>query len=549
MSEPNRTTAEQIVRRTVAVLNTPDRLKTYLKSQAAAKRKSSFAKAWTNPTQRIDYKSDKPASSLKVTAVLNPSGAEGAATIAKHTQTTKKTPDPDHSDWICATKSVDLTADSSSYMNNDYSNSNSHIYPGAIFTFENFYKGDYAEQPGQRNPLTVYTDNSDIDGSSGVEVKDPNIVTIRDAIATIYRRFKGPTATEAYSSQTFESNNSAELNMQISGGASGFGVSFSDAFKTGNTSHSVCLTIDARKSLFSIGVLPPDNGFFTDSSVEATPNLMVVSNVSYGVRVLGNLNISFSSSEELDEFQASYSGLGYDAHAVFDYLQKNSSSSSTVNAYVIGGPSNLTATTFDPKEFLTQLNKIMEGASYENARPIGYQFMNMAGDIVGSQSATDHFEIIQCAPATDDPKVQSVRVEFLSGSDGKDWNTNLNVYVYPENFVNNPTADDMVGAVYGYQSQGHSWAFGGGQFDDVFLVPGDGVTPAPRLTRNQFNKDGAHVRLHIYPDGHDTWDVQEMNLYFNFEDGSSQLIKVPSFVVSQDVRMYDYFASPGSFAP
>ena len=91
---------------------------------------------------------------------------------------------------------------------------------------------------------------------------------------------------------------------------------------------------------------------------------MVVSNVSYGVRVLGNLNISFSSSEESDEFQASYSGLGYDAHAVFDYLQKNSSSSSTVNAYVIGSTSNLTATTFDPKEFLTQLNKIMEGASY-----------------------------------------------------------------------------------------------------------------------------------------------------------------------------------------
>ena len=126
---------------------------------------------------------------------------------------------------------------------------------------------------------------------------------------------------------------------------------------------------------------------------------------------------------------------------------------------------------------------------------------------------------------------------------------NLNVYVYPENFVNNPTADDMVGAVYGYQSQGHSWAFGGGQFDDVFLVPGDGVTPAPRLTRNQFNKDGAHVRLHIYPGRARHVGRPEMNLYFNFEDGSSQLIKVPSFVVSQDVRMYDYFASPGSFAP
>ena len=188
-------------------------------------------------------------------------------------------------------------------------------------------------------------------------MKDPNIVTIRDRDATIYRQFKGPTATEAYSSQTFESNNSAELNMQISGGASGFGVSFSDAFKTGNTSHSVCLTIDARKSLFSIGVLPPDNGFFTDSSVEATPNLMVVSNVSYGVRVLGNLNISFVDLKNRTSSRRAIAGSDTMLTRCSTICRRTLRHRARSTPMLSAVPADSTATTFDPKEFSTSIEQ------------------------------------------------------------------------------------------------------------------------------------------------------------------------------------------------
>src|ERR1019366_3502039 len=177
-----------------------------------------------------------------------------------------------------------------------YSNANSHIYPGAIFTFNDFYGGQYKEQAGKRNPMSLYTDNPNIKGSSGVEINDPSIISCHDAIATIYRRFTGPAANEATSFDALESSNSADLNMQISGGASAYGVSFSDAFTTSNSSTSIALTIDARKSVYSISALPPDGGFFSDPSVEHIPNLMVVSNVSYGVRVLANLTVTFNTS-------------------------------------------------------------------------------------------------------------------------------------------------------------------------------------------------------------------------------------------------------------
>jgi hypothetical protein len=99
--------------------------------------------------------------------------------------------------------------------------------------------------------MELDTDNPNINGSSGVQVKNPSIVTSRDAIATIYHRMTGPAANEATAFQVYKSYTSSDLNMQISGGASGFGLSFSDAFSSNSSSSSLSLTIDARKSASS----------------------------------------------------------------------------------------------------------------------------------------------------------------------------------------------------------------------------------------------------------------------------------------------------------
>jgi len=534
------TSATEVVQgKDIPIVKTSPVIKKYKTTPTYAKRQKTYAKTWTNPETKLNYDHGH---SLTIKMVKNPSDTEGTSHITKKSKTIKKTPDKSHPDWTCTTQNVSLNANSSSFLNNDYSDANSHIYPGAIFTFENFYHGQYKEQTGARNPMELDTDNPNIKGSSGVLVKDPSIVTTRDAIATLYHRMTGPAANESTAFQVYKSYTSSDLNIQISGGASGFGISFSDAFSSNSSSSSLSLTIDARKSVYSISALPPDNGFFTDASIENTPDLMVVSNVVYGVRVLANLTVDFNSSQQADEFKASYSGFDISANGAFDYLSKNSSSSSQANVYVVGG-SGSSAITLNPKTLLSDINKILSTVTYENARPISYQFMNMAGDIVGAQSATDEFNTEACAPSTDNPKVTSVQVAFRSGSDGKDNDTNLNVYLYPHDFINQPNVDDMVGALYGYQSRGHSSAFGGGQTNYVWLTAGNGANMGPMYTRNDFiNKlKGGHVRLHIYPNGNDTWDIQQMTLTFNFEDGTTKDVSFPPFVVSQDVTTYDVY--------
>jgi len=532
--------------RETAIAKTSHVLKTYKTTPTYAKRQKTYAKTWTNPSTTLKYDHGHY---LNITMVKNPSDTEGTSHITKKAKTIKKTPDPAHSGWVCSTQNVNLDANSSTFMNNDYSNANSHIYPGAIFTFENFYHGQYKEQAGARNPMELDTDNPNIKGSSGVEVKDPSIVTTHDAIATLYRRMSGPAGNESTAFQAFQSYTSSDLNMQISGGASGFGISFSDAFSSDTSNSSLSMTIDARKSLYSISALPPDKGFFTDPKVESIPDLMVVSNVVYGVRVLANLTVNFKSTQEVNDFKASYSGFGINANGAFDYLSKNTTSSSQANVYVVGGSSK-SSITLNPKTLLKDVNKILSTATYENARPISYQFMNMAGDLVGARSATDQFTTDTCAPATDNPKITSVQVEFTAGRDGKDGDTNLNVYLYPHNHVNQPNQDDMVGAVYGYQSRGHSSTFGGSQSNSVWLTPGNGNAPGPLLTRNDFIKyNGGHIRLHIYPNGNDTWNVQKTTVTFNFADGPSQPITFGPFTVSQDVTVYDLYFDGSKLAP
>jgi len=251
-------------------------LTAFRKTPLFVRRQALFAQTWTNPKTTVKYADNH---SLNITMIKNPSVADGATHVTKKMKVVGTEPCKDHSDWTCATQEINLTADSSSFLNNDYGNSNSHIYPGAIFTFDNFYHGQYHEQAGERNPMTLVTDNPNINGSAGVVIENPSILTCRDAVATIYHRFTKDVGTESSAFDVLESSNSADLNMQISGGASGYGLSFSDAFGSDSSSSSVSLTIDARKSLYSISALPSEGGFFKDTSIENTPNLMVVSNV------------------------------------------------------------------------------------------------------------------------------------------------------------------------------------------------------------------------------------------------------------------------------
>jgi Thiol-activated cytolysin len=497
-------------------------MKEFAKTPQGAKRQQQYGKAFGSSDKGEASKDIKysDGTSVHLKMVKNPSFGDQPTSIMakiKHEPKIKS----DHStdskgqQWTCSTDHVQLSATSTTFLNNDYSSSASHIYPGACYTFADFYNGSYKEQTGERNPITIITDNTNIKGSSFIKVRDPDMGTIRNAVDNLFRETTRSSASESLTYQIYETSNDADQSIKISGGASGYGVSLNAGYSNSSQSKTINLTIDAIKTLFSINTVPPDSGFFKDPNVERTPNLMVIGSVSYGVRVLANMTVTFNSQQEEADFAASYSGFGVSANVAFDQISKSSSVSSTINCYVVGGPGNSTLS-FDKKDLQKEIEKIMSGATYKNAMPVKYEFYDMAGNVVGSKSATDDFAVRQCIPGKDDPRLESVFVQFQTANDGKNGDDNYTLILWPgnDNISSNKQYGDMV---FEYNQSGSAESGLEYQGNTTYSVKMESVNKPATLS--QFTKHGGQLLLSIFPNGSDTWQNSVIMVTLNFEGG------------------------------
>lgn len=512
-------------------------MKDYAKTPQGIKRKEKYGNTYsTEPaTKDFPYK-DGSTLFLK----MSPKFGGLPPGIVPHLGDVDKKVKPDHStdskgqQWTCSTEHITLTATSSTFLTNDYSSAASHIYPGACYTFENFNNGSYKEQTGDRNPLTIVTDNTNIKGSSFVTVKDPNMATIRNAVDDLFRESKGPAATESLAYQIYRNLNEADQGLKISGGASGYGATLTGSFATGSQSKTVNLTIDAIKTLFSINTIPPENGFFKDPNVEVTPYLQVMGKVSYGVRILANLTATFNSQDEAAAFAASYSGFGVSADVKFSDISKNTAISSTFNGYVVGGPGN-SKVSFNKKDLEKEINKIMAGATYKNAMPVSYEFYDMAGDVVGSNSATNSFAVRNCTPGSKDPRLESVTVQFQTGDDGKNATTDYTLWLYPGNVnLGVPAQKDwkLVFSFDEYDSPEGPLEYNG---KTSYTVKMEGVyRPA---TLSEFTKNGGILVFTERPqpsNPNDIWQNVAIVMTLNFAGGQSQTITWSTINIDQN---------------
>lgn len=543
---------------TAKVLTLPDA--DYKKTPKYAKSKQKYDKSFDDTASKVLVFPDGSRIHLKM--VKNPSFG-GMPTAIKSTtekgSAKKETKTEKGTQWDCASSSVALTASSTSFLEADYATQAGYIYPGAIYTFDNFFNGSYNEQTGTRYPITLVNENPNVSGSSYINVKNPGMGPTTNAVDKLIKEMKGPVADEEFKYQVYETGNSAAQALQVSGGGSYAGFSAQNTYSTSGTSNSVSLTIDATKILYTINMSPQDSGFFADSKIENIRNLMVIGRVSYGIRVLANLTYTFNSTAEADQFKASYSGFGGSANVSLNQLSQSSSVSNTVNCYVIGGPGKSTMS-FDKKQLESQLKAVFQGATYQNAKPIEYSFFNMAGDLVGSYSATDNFTERNCVPNTNAAKLQSVFVTFNTGSDGKDNDTHYTLSLYGGNagsrnnyngYDNNPpqTVNNGEPFLAMYKTGPLNVVFNPGQSNtnqltnNAYLGTYAGANRLyGDLDMDYFVKHGGIVHLHIYPNGNDTWNVNSMVLQLNFEGGISQNVKFNAFTVSQNsTEMTLYF--------
>ena len=532
----------------------------YKSTPKYAKSKKKYDKAFDDTASKVLTYPDGSKVHLKL--VKNPSFG-GMPTSIKSTTVKgsekKDTKTDKGTQWDCSSSSIALTASSTSFLEADYATQAGYIYPGAIYTFDNFFNGSYTEQTGVRYPITLVNENPNITGSSYINVKNPGMGPTTNAVDKLTKEMKGPAANEEFKYQVYETGNSAAQALQVSGGGSYAGFSAQNTYSTSGTSNTVNLTIDATKILYTINMSPQDSGFFADPKIEATRNLMVIGRVSYGIRVLANLTYTFSTSAEADQFKASYSGFGGSANVSLSQISQSSSVSNTINCYVVGGPGNSTIS-FNKKDLESQLKAVFKGATYQNAKPVEYSFFNMAGDLVGSYSATDNFTERNCVPNDNAAKLQSIFVTFNTGADGKDNNTHYTFSLYGGNagtannyngYDNNPpqTVNNHEPFIAMYKTGPLNVVFspGGSNTNQLTNNAFLGAYSGPNslygsMTMDYFVNHGGIVHLHIYPDGSDTWNISGMVLQLNFEGGISQNVKFGAFTVSdKSTEMTLYF--------
>ena len=536
-------------------------------STKGAKQAKKVPKAFSDTARKdITY---PDGSKIHLKMMKNPSFGGQATNIKTNTvkgSEKKETKTDKGAQWDCSSSSVSLTASSTSFLDADYATAAGYIYPGAVYTFDDFFNGSYKETTGSRYPITLVDENPNISGSAFVNVKNPGMATVTNAVNKLINEMKGPASNEEFKYQIYETGNSAAQSLQVSGGGSYSGFSASDSYSTSSVSNTVSLTIDATKILYTINTTPQDSGFFADAKLENTPNLMVIGRVSYGIRVLANLTYTFNTTAEADQFKASYSGFGGSANVSLNQVSQSSSVSNTINCYVIGGPGNSTIS-FNKKDLESQLKAVFRGASYQNAKPIEYSFFDMAGDLVGSYSATDNFTERNCVPNTNAAKLKTVFVTFTTGSDGKDNDTHYNMFLYGGNagtrnnyngYDNYPqTVNNAEPFIAGYKTGPLNVVFGTGQANtnampfNAYLggfSGADNTLYGKSLDMVYFVNHGGIFHMQIYPNGNDTWNISNLALQLNFDGGITQTINWKNITVSQNSTQITLYFD-GTFKP
>jgi hypothetical protein len=174
----------------------------------------------------------------------------------------------------------------------------------------------------------------------------------------------------------------------------------------------------------------------------------------------------------------------------------------------------------------------MSGATYANAKPVKYEFYDMAGDVIGSRSATDSFAVRNCTPGKNDPRLESVLVRFDVGDDGKNPDTNYSLLLWPGN--DNISANKQYGdMVFQFQEAGSPEGEIEYKPSSNYTVKMVGVKKPATLS--EFTKNGGQILFSIFPPGNDTWknNVIEVTLTFEGDAAPAPTIRFDNIEIDE----------------
>lgn len=404
-------------------------------SRLYAQRQKFYRSTYNNPSKSFTM---SDGTSMSISLIKNPSFINNATSVSPSLSAAAGGAsgpsyyaiEPDQG-WVDNNYNAQIHSTSVDFGATDYSFQVSHIFPGAIYTFDSYMDGSFqTPSPSTRNPITLGTDNPNSQNNF-ILVPHPAVNTIHNAIGLMAYHF--PAVSNLVTSyKYFESNNMADWSLKVNAGGSNSGSSLinNDFFNTTDRRHHRYITIDVTKKLFNVFTNPPDNGFYSSSnSAEGTPNLVVIGSVNYGIRLLVTMELTFPNAEESQDFQNHLGLLQYSDNFDINYLQNHSYEITKITGYELGG-NHAGNVSINQNGIQSSINNILNSVTAQNAYPISYRLYDMAWDVIGSSASTGMFRYVTSTP---NPILLSATVSINCGSDGKNKETHYYYSMSPVN--------------------------------------------------------------------------------------------------------------------
>jgi hypothetical protein len=447
-------------------------------------------------------------------------------------------PNPDNQ-WNCNTVTVSVDAQSTSFMNALPERQASALVPGMIYSFDDFFSGNFNQKYNfNRSPIELVSDVYNSKYGVTSNVNDPNLGSISNGISSIVSQYTPLQAHGDYKVQTLLTDNQSDQDIIVTTGGAYGGFSGTNSFHHTENDHHFYFTISAVKELYTISVQPGQNGYYQGGNIPSSGSpLVMIQSVTYGARVLANMDVAIQSTSNVDGLQLKYDDGVNNANIDLNTLFSNNSVSISINGYLVGFPARFPASFAATKDnFINMLNQFFSGCDYQSAAPIEYGFVNMSGNVMGVASATDQFTIPECLPATDIFTLQSIYASIQTGPDGKNSNSSIQILLTGNDSTN---TEKLISGFNNNSTEYRSNSRNDFQYLFTANIPPDhpnGFTMDDFVNGYNLHFDFSHGVSDLFITG-DDWDISTMQitLLFKSQKGIPKqvVIKTPNFRLSQ----------------
>ncbi len=200
--------------------------------------------------------------------------------------------------WDCVTSTVRVSLQDDSFMNTYNDSKNNKIYPGAVYTFDNFYNGSFKEESAKRNPIRIASTSNNIAGKIDETIEKPNQIDILNAKNSIAQRTDISKANRGFKARIFETSSFAENAIALGMSASGYGAKVSAGYENKRKSNEHYLMVEVTQEMYSMIAEMPSNGVFVNPEDAKKPGLMFLNSITYGFRALVSIKTTINTAEE-----------------------------------------------------------------------------------------------------------------------------------------------------------------------------------------------------------------------------------------------------------